>query len=605
MKSLFPLASILLLALTANAQHYYPAGLGNANLELWLTAADPTTLLTSTGAQAANNSSIATWKDKSGNGSNAVQGTNSIRPVFKTNQLNGLGAVIFQNNTQYMTGPSGAYQTIVSARAMLGNGYQYLFSSPSLTDFSIRYNASATPSALTYTDGPNVNDWPYNTGTTPTQWTNGVQSLATVNPTHIVVAAAASATNATYSISSTFLNRGMYNNDPVFEIIAYNGLPNTTQRILLENYEATEWGMGNLFPASGYTKFTPPTKTTWNKNLVGIGYTTSTDNFLTDVAGSTDGLGFGSGTTASDFLGTAGYVMAAHNAQTNTVNFNSGLSNVPVNSYVWNRSWYVRTSGGNSSGNITLTFNFDDYNGTTPNPAYYYSILYNATDGTFATGTNKLVNLAPGGISGNTVSMVVKASNLPVGYYTLVYNQNNVLPISLESFSVIRQSTASALAKWTVGADLGEDHFSLQRSADGSQFAPIATMAAAGNGFSSQTYSYIDNSPLNGINYYRLLMTDASGVSSYSPVVTLVFDSSPRQVTLYPIPAKDILHISAPGVSGGGSVNVISNSGQVLASYRFSQLDGATLPVSSLTAGSYIAYIRSGQRSFPITFIMQ
>ena len=259
MKNLYPLLArgnrtllftcILFTSLTTNAQHYYPAGLGNSNLALWLTAADPTTVLTASGTQAANGSAIATWKDKSGKGADAVQNTVGIQPVFKTNQLNGFGAVVFQNNSQYMTGPSGAYQTVVSTRTMLGTSYQYLFSSPSLTDFSVRYTGGAT--TVAYTDGPNVNDWCYNTGATPTQWVNGTQSLTGSFTTHILVDEAQSATNATYSISSTFLSRGMYNNDPVYELIVYNGTPNTTQRRLLENYQAAEWGITGVLPTSG------------------------------------------------------------------------------------------------------------------------------------------------------------------------------------------------------------------------------------------------------------------------------------------------------------------------------------------------------------------
>ena len=145
-----------------NAQSYYPAGLGNANLQLWLTAADPTTLLTTAGTQAVNGNSIATWKDKSGNGADASQSNSSIQPVYWTGQLNGLGAVIFQNNTQYMTGPTGAYQTIVSTRAINGFGYNYLFSSPALTDFSVRLNQNGSNTVVLYTMGPNSNDWRYN-----------------------------------------------------------------------------------------------------------------------------------------------------------------------------------------------------------------------------------------------------------------------------------------------------------------------------------------------------------------------------------------------------------------------------------------------------------
>ena len=611
MKNLYTVNSIVKTLLCAvigfiprgvEAQHYYPAGLGNSNLQLWLTASDPTTLLTNTGAQAGNGNAIATWTDKSGNGANAVQTTAGDQPVYKTEQLNGLGGVIFQNTNQYMTGPSGAYQTVISTRSMLGTSYQYLFSSPALTDFSVRFHG-ATTTSVEYTDGPNVNDWDYNTGATPTQWINGVQSLNGSTLTHILVDEAAAPTNATYSLSSTFMSRGMYNNDPVYDLLVYNNTPNTTERKLLENYEAAEWGLTGNLPSAGYTLFTPPTPTTFNKNLVGIGYTSSTDNFLTDAAGSSDGLGFSSGTTATDFLESAGYIMAAHNGQTNSVTYNPTLSHVPVDSYVWNRSWYVQFSGGNSSGNVTLNFNFNDYNGTTPNAGYVFGILYNASSGTFGSGTNKQVSYVSYSITGNTVSFVVKAGNLANGYYTIIYNQNNVLPITLESYSAEKTSADAALLKWTIGPDFGAGSFAVQRSADGVQFSTIATMDATGNDGISDSYSYTDNSPLSGVNYYRLLLTDGLGNVSYSAIDLLSFSSTSRSVTLYPVPATDVLHISAPGISGGGTILLFSVSGQLLANLQVSLVDGASLPVSSLPRGSYFAQVKVGGQSIALSFV--
>jgi hypothetical protein len=584
------------------AQHYYPAGLGNSHLQLWLSASDPTTLLTGTGAQAGNGSAIATWTDKSGNGANAIQTTAGDQPVYKTNQLNGLGAVIFQNTNQYMTGASGTYQTVISTRSMLGTSYQYLFSSPALTDFSVRFHG-ATTTAVQYTDGPNSNDWDYNTGATPAQWINGVQSLNGGTLTHILVDEAAAPTNATYSLSSTFMSRGMYNNDPVYDLLVYNNTPNTTERKLLENYEAAEWGLTGNLPSAGYTVFTPPTPTTFNKNLVGIGYTSSTDNFLTDVAGSSDGLGFSSGTTATDFLENAGYIMAAHNGQTNSVTYNSGLSHVPVDSYVWNRSWYVQFSGGNSSGNVTLNFNFNDYNGTAPNGGYVFGILYNASSGTFGSGTNKQVNYVSYSVTGNTVSFVVKAANLANGYYTIIYNQDNVLPITLESYSAEKTAADAALVKWTIGPDFGAGSFAVQRSADGVQFNTIGSVDATGNDGISESYSYTDNAPLSGVNYYRLLLTDGLGDISYSPIDLLSFNPTSRSITLYPVPASDVLHISSPGISGGGAVLLFSVSGQLLASYQLSMIDGATVPVSSLPRGSYFAQVKAGGQSIALSFV--
>lgn len=591
------------LSLPVHAQSYYPAGLGNRNLQVWLTAADRTTVLNAGGTQAANGDPIATWKDKSGRAADASQSDASIQPLYLGDQLNGFGAVIFQSNTQYMTGPTGAFQTIICTRAMLGTGYQYLFSCPANIDFSVRFQETA--GVPDYTQGPNEQDWCYNTGFPSAQWVNGTQSLYTLEgATHIMVAEAQKDTTGTYSISSTFLDRGMYNNDPVYELIVYSNTPNNTQRVLLENYQASEWGLTGLLPTSGYTIFTPPASSSWNRNLVGIGNSGS-DNFLADVPGSTDGLGFSSGATASDFLGSAGYVMAAHNNQRNIVNFSPALNNVPAGTYVWNRSWYVQRFGGNSGGNITLSFNFNDYNGTSPSPTSSYALLYNPSDGTFGSGTNTLVHTVSTSVAGSAVSFAVSAANLSNGYYTIIYNPNTVLPVTLDNFSVTKLSSGSALAKWAVDPGFGQGYFVVQHSADGRQFSSMGTVTNPDNKSLTDNYSFVDKAPFQGINYYRLAMVNAMGDISYSPVDVLTFSGAPHPVTLYPIPTKDILHISAPGISEGRNIDLVAVSGQVLKSYPVSRLDGAALSVSSLPAGSYFVRIMGGGQPLVLPFLKE
>ena len=152
---------LFLISQPAMSQHYYPAGLGNANLQLWLTAADPTTILTSAGTPAANGNSVATWTDKSGHGASAVQATVADQPVYQTNQLNGFGGIIFQNTNQYMTGASGAYQTVISTRAMLGAATStcsrprpILISASAFTGEPPRSNIRTAPMAMTGTTIP-------------------------------------------------------------------------------------------------------------------------------------------------------------------------------------------------------------------------------------------------------------------------------------------------------------------------------------------------------------------------------------------------------------------------------------------------------------------
>jgi len=601
MKNLCFIAAFL--TLSTHAQSYFPAGLGNANLQLWLTAADPSTVLNPSGTQAANGDFIQTWKDKSGRGADAAQLTGGSQPVYQTGVLNGLGAVVFQYNTQYLTGPAGTYQTIVATRALYGNSYQYLFSSPALADYSVRTNVGENPGNIYYTQGPNGEDWDAWDFTPNTYlWLNGVQTLQTSSATHILVDEAPSAINGTYSVSNLFSTRGMYDNDAVYELMAYNGTPNSTQRILLENYQASEWGLTSSLPSGGYTIFIPPTSTTYNQNLVGIGNSGS-DNFLTDAAGSTDGFGLSSGSTGSDFLGSAGYVMAAHNGQSNTVNYNPTLSNVPIDSYVWNRSWYMQQFAGNSAGNLTLMFNFNDYNGTSPDPTSSYALLYNPSDGTFASGTNTIVSTVSTIASGNTVSFTATATNLPNGYYTIVY-QPVILPITLDNFLVTRLSPDAALAKWTVDPGSGWSYFALQHSTDGQNFTSIGSVPAASTN-NTANYSYTDKSPSQGLNYYRLAMIDAIGATTYSPIDILTFGESAGPVTLYPVPAKDILHISAPGITGARTIDLISATGRLLESHTTAALDGANISVSRLPTGAYFVRIRSGGQPLVIPFLKE
>ncbi len=97
---------------------------------LWFDAKDPAGNQT----QPANNSSLASWVDKSGFGNTVAQGTGSKQPTFKTNQLNGLPGINFvKASIQEMTGgtatlPTGSSTRTVFLVAQIGTSqHQYFF----------------------------------------------------------------------------------------------------------------------------------------------------------------------------------------------------------------------------------------------------------------------------------------------------------------------------------------------------------------------------------------------------------------------------------------------------------------------------------------------
>jgi hypothetical protein len=69
-------------------QPFLPTRIGGNNLQLWLDAADASTITESSG-------SVSAWADKSGNGNNATQGTGSAQPTTGVRTLNGKNALEF------------------------------------------------------------------------------------------------------------------------------------------------------------------------------------------------------------------------------------------------------------------------------------------------------------------------------------------------------------------------------------------------------------------------------------------------------------------------------------------------------------------------------
>lgn len=60
-------------------------------------------------------------------------------------------------------------------------------------------------------------------------------------------------------------------------------------------------------------------------------------------------------------------------------------------------------------------------------------------------------------------------------------------------------------------------------------------------------YTFTDDQPLNGLNYYRLRQVDLDGKFTYSPVVRIFTDKGLQQVSVYPNPANEFIYITYAG----------------------------------------------------------
>ncbi|MDF1673819.1 MAG: T9SS type A sorting domain-containing protein [Vicingaceae bacterium] len=121
------------------------------------------------------------------------------------------------------------------------------------------------------------------------------------------------------------------------------------------------------------------------------------------------------------------------------------------------------------------------------------------------------------------------------------------LPIELLSFKGESHDGYNKLA-WTTATEINNDYFILEVSpniADG--FEEIGTLDGAGNSNIELSYSFMDNNPRNGINYYRLKQVDFDGEYSYSDVVALNSNKGDN-IIMYPNPSTGKLFLDIKGL---------------------------------------------------------
>jgi len=103
-------------------------------------------------------------------------------------------------------------------------------------------------------------------------------------------------------------------------------------------------------------------------------------------------------------------------------------------------------------------------------------------------------------------------------------NCNGVLPISLTDFiGKVHENTI--VLNWIVASELNVIYYQIEKSFDGINFNPITTVPsiAGSSGNYNLSYQAIDHEPVKGINYYRLVNTDADGSIQSSRIISVLY----------------------------------------------------------------------------------
>jgi hypothetical protein len=183
-------------------------------------------------------------------------------------------------------------------------------------------------------------------------------------------------------------------------------------------------------------------------------------------------------------------------------------------------------------------------------------------------------------------------ANLNNTFYMGTVNPTmTTLPVQLTSFTAIPEN-GEVVLNWSTAEELNSNYFTVQRSADGSTWEDLQQVAAAGNSNGAAAYTSYDRSPLPGVSYYRLMMTDKDGGMTFSNVVLVSFNDNVSTISVYPNPAVNYINISF-STPGNYTLSLVNEIGQVLATNASVNTGNLVWNVSNRAPGVYFIQIRS------------
>lgn len=131
-----------------------------------------------------------------------------------------------------------------------------------------------------------------------------------------------------------------------------------------------------------------------------------------------------------------------------------------------------------------------------------------------------LTNLA---ISGSSSNFVAQKTGL------------FMLPLSWLSFSA-RLINDGVELNWVTAQEENTREFTVERSINGSLWKDLGRVAARPNTDKSGRYQFMDPTPANGLNYYRIRQTDLDGKFQYSKTIQVNVSFKGKSLQLFPNP---------------------------------------------------------------------
>lgn len=232
----------------------------------------------------------------------------------------------------------------------------------------------------------------------------------------------------------------------------------------------------------------------------------------------------------------------------------------------------------------------------------YYDVTINAGAG--ATVSNQGVVSGTNFTTFNTDDPATGAAADP----TITQLNMFPLPVHVLEFSAAPRLSGIQLS-WKVREEDNMASYEIERSTNGQTFTRIGDVAAR-NLSTASIYSFFDQAPGNGVNYYRLRLIELNSSARYTLIVRVDAAAVKSNVLIYPNPVAGQYVTLLLNNMQKGSYELLfyNNIGQVAFRQTIHHSSGSTTRNISLPVhlkGIYSVQLRSDQQLFSQMLIIQ
>ncbi len=176
-----------------------------------------------------------------------------------------------------------------------------------------------------------------------------------------------------------------------------------------------------------------------------------------------------------------------------------------------------------------------------------------------------------------------------------------MLPVEWLTFEALLSADEREVrCTWETLSERDNDYFVLERSADGTSWIDLGTVAGNGTSNDLNSYTFLDRSPLQGTSYYRVRQVDYHGAIDHSPIRSIERKEN-DQLGAYPNPGNGVFVLSG---YTNGDLAVYNLSGRRV---PFSLNFRGELTLHEAAAGWYVIELahEDPEKSQRITVVVQ